>query len=45
MRLNNYIISPHDIQISEKDYVYINMHDMHTYELVGQQTQKYEEEL
>lgn len=37
MRLNNYIVSPHDIQISGKDYVYINMHtDMHTYGLVVQ---------
>lgn len=45
MRLNNYIVSPHDIQISGKYYVYINMHvDMHTYGLIGQRAQKYEEE-
>ena len=45
MCLNNYIVSPHDIQISGKDYVCINMHaDMHTYGLVGQRAQKYEEE-
>lgn len=45
MRLNNYIASPHDIQISGKDYVIINMHaDMHTYGLVGQRAQIYEKE-
>lgn len=45
VRLNNYIVSLHDIQISGKDYVCINMHaNMHTYGLVGQQAQKYEEE-